>query len=123
MRNCPRGWRSRPRILKPAFPPIVSVAADPVPSDRLPFGGTWNGLVGLADVDPTTRTQFTVTVPNGGDGSGRLAAGATTTQINNAINSAASGQYIEFASGTFTFSADFTVGATGGTKNGITLRG
>jgi hypothetical protein len=82
--------------------------ADAVPASRLPFGGTWNGIVGVRDVDPTTRTKSGSTLP----------AGSTASQISSAINAASSGQYVELAAGTFNLSGDFTI-----MKSGVTLRG
>jgi hypothetical protein len=80
--------------------------ADAVPVARLPFGGTWNGIVGVLDVDPTTRTRFNVSVANGGDGTGKMATTATVAQINAALSSAGADQYVELAAGVFTVGGD-----------------
>lgn len=69
---------------------------DAIPAIRLPAGGTWNGIVGVIDVDPTTRTKFGAT----------LATTSTVAQINTALTNAGANQYVELAAGTFTLTGD-----------------
>jgi hypothetical protein len=82
--------------------------ADAVPANRLPFGGTWNGIVGVREVDPTTRTRYI----------GPLPTSTTVAQINSYLASCPSGQYVELAAGTFSLNGDLTL-----TTSGKTLRG
>lgn len=82
--------------------------SDAVPAARLPVGGTWNGIVGVRDVNPTTRTKFGST----------LAASSTAADINTAISGASADQYVELASGVFSVNADLVF-----TTDRKTLRG
>jgi hypothetical protein len=82
--------------------------ADSVPAARLPYGGTWNGIVGVREVNPTSRTRYV----------GPLPTSTTVTEINNALAACPSGQYVELAAGTFNLTADLTL-----TTSGKTLRG
>jgi hypothetical protein len=98
----------------------VAFAADPVDADRLPHGGTWQGKVGLIDVDPTTYTKHNVSTANGGsDATGTMQTTATAAQINAAIAAAADGsKYIELAAGTFSPSGNISL-----TSSRVSLRG
>jgi hypothetical protein len=82
--------------------------ADAVPANRLPYGGTWNGIVGLREVDPTTRTRFV----------GPLPTSTSVATINSQIAACPSGQYVELAAGTFNLSGNLNL-----TTSGKTLRG
>lgn len=93
--------------------------ADAVDVNRLPSGGTWNGIVGLRDVDPTTYTKHNVSTADGGsDATGTMQTTATAAQINAAIAAASGGsKYIELAAGTFTINANIML------ESKVSLRG
>src|SRR2546430_10667156 len=82
--------------------------ADAVPVDRLPFAGTWNGIVGVREVDPTARTRFV----------GPLPPSTSVATINSQLASCPSGQYVELAAGTFNLSGDLTISSSGKTLRG-----
>jgi hypothetical protein len=82
--------------------------ADPVPANRLPAGGTWNGVVGVVGVDPTARTKFGST----------LSTSSTVSQINSALSSAGADQYVELAAGVFSIGGDINFNAARKTLRG-----
>lgn len=93
--------------------------ADALDPDRLPYGGTWEGIVGLRDVDPSAYTQHAVSTANGGnDTTGLMQTTATAAQINAAI-AAADGlsKYIGFVAGTLTIDNNIML------KSKVSLRG
>jgi hypothetical protein len=92
------------------WPRRASSAAvqDAIPEERRPYGGTWEGIVGLVDVDPTARTKYSST----------LTTSATAADINAALAAAGADQYVELASGTFTLSTGLVFNT-----NSKTLRG
>src|SRR5437868_4162833 len=64
---------------------LYGAVADPLPSDRLPFGGTWENLVGVPGGIPNRTTQFGSTIaPYSG----------SPATINNAISSCPAGQAV-----------------------------
>src|SRR5262245_63882672 len=87
--------------------PHVAHAADPLPPDRLMFGGTWEGRVGVAGGIPA-RTAVAQT----------LGPGATASQINSAIASCPADQVVMLSAGTYTAGGTIVVG-----RNNVTLRG
>jgi hypothetical protein len=70
--------------------------ADAVPVARLPVGGSWNGKVGVIDVDPRIRTKYGAT----------LGTSSTAAQINAALAAAGPDQYVELAAGVFNVGAN-----------------
>lgn len=83
-------------------------ASDPVDSSRLPYGGTWEGIVGVTGGIPFRTTVYT-----------NLPSSATAADINTAIANCPSNQVVLLTNGTFTLGAnDINFG-----KNGVTLRG
>lgn len=81
--------------------------ADAFDANRLPYGGTWEGIVGVQDVDPSTYTKHSVLTVNGGDdATGIVQTTATTAQINAALANAPANTYVELEAGTFTITAD-----------------
>ena len=73
--------------------------ADPVDQDRLPVGGTWEGIVGIEGGIPTNYTQSTSIAPYTGS------AGT----INTAIDNAADDTFILLQAGTFNLSSSVTL--------------
>lgn len=67
-------------------------ANDPVPSDRLPYAGTWSGIVGVKGGIPARTDVYTT-----------LSSGATIAQIETALADAASNQVVKLNAGTYTF--------------------
>ena len=47
-----------------------------VPVNRLPYGGTWNGIVGVREVSPASRTRYV----------GPLPTSTTVAQINSHLS-------------------------------------
>lgn len=90
--------------------PRFAWAADAVPATRLPYGGSWNGLVGVSGGIPTTRTKYGSTLPTT----------SSAAQINAAIAACPSGQYVELAAGTFNNLGNANIKIK---KSGVTLRG
>jgi hypothetical protein len=82
--------------------------ADAVPADRLPAGGTWDGIVGVREVNPATRTRF----------AGPLPPGTSVATINSQLASCPSGQYVELAAGTFNLNGGLTIASSGKTLRG-----
>src|SRR2546425_12051429 len=82
--------------------------ADAVPVDRLPYGGTWNGIVGGREVDPTARTRFV----------GPLPTSTSLATINSQLAACPSGQYVELAAGTFNLNGNLTISSSGKTLRG-----
>jgi hypothetical protein len=70
--------------------------SDAVDPDRLPYGGSWEGKVGILDVNPSSYTKYSST----------LSTSSSATDINNAIAAAAANQYVELAAGTFTLGGE-----------------
>ena len=79
-----------------------------VPVNRLPYGGTWNGIVGVREVSPASRTRYV----------GPLPTSTTVAQINSHLSSCPSGQYVELAAGTFNLNGDLTISTSGKTLRG-----
>lgn len=81
--------------------------ADAIDPSRLPFGGTWNGIAGVQDVDPDTYIQHNVSAANGGSDTGVMPSTATREQINAAIiaaGAAGGNRFVKLGPGTFTIS-------------------
>ena len=88
--------------------PLRIFAADAIPDNRKPFGGTWAGKVGVPGGIPNRTIIFRT-----------LSPGATAAQIQDALDNCPSGQVVKLAAGTFgPYTSSFRVG-----KNDITLRG
>lgn len=88
----------------------LMAASDPVPADRLPYGGTWEGAAGVVGGIPTGRTQYGATLPTT----------ASAAQINAAVANCPGNQYVQLAAGTFSnLGANDIIIA----KSGVTLRG
>ena len=87
--------------------PLAAFAADPVPANRLPYGGTWGGTVGVSGGIPNRTTIYTT-----------LPTSATVAQINSAIANCPSNQVVQLAAGTYSVAGDITIA-----KSGVTLRG
>jgi hypothetical protein len=89
--------------------------ADVIPATTLPYGGTWEGLVGVSGGIPTTQTRWGV----GGTGGAQITTYAQLAAAISACPSSASSlYYLDLASGTFLVTADLAVN-----KSGLTLRG
>ena len=76
--------------------------ADAVDPDRLPYGGTWNGIVGVRDVDPDGYAQHGAT----------LASSSSAATINAALaaaTAAGGSRVVRLGAGTFTINADIMV--------------
>lgn len=84
-------------------------ATDPLPADRLVYGGTWEGLVGVQGGIPSRTAQFGSTIAP--------YSGAPTT-INNAIANCPAGQFVALGAGTFSLSGNIQIN-----KSNVTLRG
>jgi hypothetical protein len=82
-------------------------AADPIPADRLPASGSWQGNVGVSGGIPRRTTIFTT-----------LSPGATAEQINSALASCPSDQVVFLNAGTYNLAATLLLA-----KNNVTLRG
>lgn len=83
-------------------------ASDPVDQSRLPFQGSWNGIVGVSNGIPNRQTINTTLGPS-----------ATVDQINSAIASCTSNQVVSVTAGSYTLSgANLNIA-----NNGVTLRG
>jgi hypothetical protein len=82
--------------------------ADAVPVNRLPAGGTWDGIVGVREVDPTARTRFV----------GPLPTSTSVATINSQIAACPSGQYVELAAGTYNLTGDLVISTSGKTLRG-----
>lgn len=88
---------------------ISAFAADPIPTTRLPHGGTYQGIVGVDGGIPVRTTVFT-----------NYGTSATAAQINAGIAACPSNQVVTLDAGTF--------GDLGATdillaKSGVTVRG
>src|SRR5678815_1342972 len=77
----------------------VPSGIDPVESARLPYGGTWEGLVGVSGGIPTYSTRS-------GSVLGTSSSAAT---INSALAGANDDEYVELASGTFTLTSEIKI--------------
>lgn len=88
---------------------VTTTSPDPVPADRLPYGGTWEGIVGVVGGIPNNTTV-----------SATLDPGSTMVQINSAIAACPTNQVVQLTSGVFT-----NLGNTQMTiaKSGVTVRG
>lgn len=83
---------------------IPGLAADPVATARLIYGGTWEGMVGVSGGIPSGAwTQSGATVTLGGT------AATNTTNIQAAIDAAADNTYVLLPSGTYNVSSNVTV--------------
>ena len=87
--------------------PFWAVASDPVPADRLPYGGTWEGIVGVSGGIPNRTTIYT-----------NLTSSATAAQINSAIANCPNNQVVSLAAGTYSVAGDIAIA-----RSGVTLRG
>src|SRR4051812_21455656 len=85
----------------------AGLASDPVPAARLPYGGTWEGKVGVIGGIPNRTVEFTT-----------LSPGATLAQINSAIANCPSNQVVHLTAGTYSFGGTINLN-----KSGVTLRG
>lgn len=90
----------------PLYPPTGP--PDPVDQSRLPFGGTWSGIVGVSNGIPNRSTVYT-----------NFTASATIGQINTGIANCPSNQVVHLASGSYTVSGANLLIA----NNGVTVRG
>lgn len=86
-------------------------ASDPVPAGRLPYGGTWEGIVGVDGGIPNRTTVFT-----------NFYTTNTLAQINGGIAACPSNQVVQFESGTFTNigTGNLVIGVSGVTLRGAT---
>src|SRR5436309_11953865 len=80
-----------------ALLPRTVYAADPIPSDRLPVGGTWEGLVGVEGGIPNRTVQFGSTI--------QPYSGSPST-INSALDNCPADQVVQLAAGTFNISGN-----------------
>lgn len=92
---------------------VTSPGTDPFPSDRLPFGGTWEGLVGVTGGIPDRQTVFTTIQPYTG----------SPATINTAITNCPAGQVVLLAPGNFNIAQNGGNGTIVVAKNNVTLRG
>ncbi len=74
--------------------------ADPISADRLIYGGTWEGKVGVENGIPTNFTK---------SGSTINAYTGTASTINTAITNAADDTYVELGAGTFSLSTHIVI--------------
>ncbi len=89
------------------FTALTVSASDPVPTDRLPYGGTWEGIVGVSGGIPNRTTVYT-----------NFSPGASVAQINGAIAKCPSNQVVQLEAGTYSLAGNLSVA-----KNGVTVRG
>lgn len=87
----------------------IAAATDPVDSLKLPYGGTFNGIVGVSGGIPFRQTVSSL-----------LDTNATMAQINTALSSAASNTVVLLTNGTFSSLGNNHLNIA---KNGVTLRG
>jgi chitodextrinase len=87
--------------------PLRAFSSDPVPADRLPYGGSWAGIAGVSGGIPN-RTQIYTT----------LTSGATVSQINAAIASCPSNSVVHLPAGTYNINNYIYL-----QRDGVTLRG
>jgi hypothetical protein len=89
------------------FASTLANAANPIPASRTPGGtGSWNGLVGVPGGIPARTTIYQSFSP-----------GATTAQIQTAINNCPNGQVVLLNAGTYNI-GDLQIG-----RSNMTLRG
>ena len=87
--------------------PLRVFSSDPVPADRLPYGGTWAGLAGVSGGIPNRAIIYQT-----------LNSSATVSQINAAIAACPSNQVVRLSAGTYTIGSAIIA-----SKDGVTLRG
>jgi hypothetical protein len=90
------------------FAPLWVFASDPVPSDRLPYAGTWAGLVGVSGGIPNRTNIYTT-----------LTSNATPAQISSAVATCASNSVVHLSAGTYNLGSSQMVFQ----KDGVTIRG
>src|SRR5262245_40929158 len=91
------------------LPRSLAAATDPVPADRLPYQGSWQGIVGVSGGIPNRTTQ---------SGSTIAAYSGSPNTINTALANCPNDQYVQLGAGTFSLSGDILL-----TKSNVTLRG
>src|SRR3954470_11727159 len=74
------------------LPRSLSAATDPVPADRLPFQGSWQGIVGVNGGIPNRTAQ---------SGSTIAAYSGSPSTINNALANCPNASYVQLGAGTF----------------------
>jgi len=102
-------WLAGYLVIQLTSHPFSAQAADPVPANRLVYGGSWESLVGVEGGIPNRTTQCGSTIAP--------YTGSAST-INTAIANCPANQFIQLGAGTFNLSSDITM-----TKSNMTLRG
>jgi hypothetical protein len=87
--------------------PLRVFSSDPVPTDRLPYGGTWAGLAGVSGGIPNRTNIYTT-----------LTSSATYSQINTAIANCPSNSVVHLSAGTYSINGQVFL-----QRDGVTLRG